>query len=71
MSGLNLNVSVLGLGLGLGAPAISNSTASTLGTIAAPLDGVLNAVEDMAGLHIGQADVRVNGLRCREAALVA
>ncbi len=71
VSGLNLNVSVLGLGLGLGAPAISNSTASTLGTIAAPLDGVLNAVEDMAGLHIGQADVRVNGLRCREAALVA
>lgn len=69
--GLNLNVSVLGLGLGLGAPAIGNSTTSALETMAAPVDGVLDAVEDLAGLHIGQADVRVNGLRCREAALVA
>ena len=62
-------VTVVGLPLNLGL------LSSSLGALIAPagplLDGVLNNLTNLLGVRLGQADVRVNGLRCGEAALVA
>lgn len=59
---LDVDVHVLGLGLGLG------GIVQALGTLLAPLgpvlDGALAPVLDFAGLHLGQADVRVHGATC-------
>jgi uncharacterized membrane protein len=35
------------------------------------LDPILSALLDLLGIHLGQADVRINGVRCGTAALVA
>lgn len=69
LSNLQLDVHILGLGLGLG--PITSALSGTLGALAAPLDGVLNTLTGLLGVRLGEADVRVNGLRCRDAALVA
>ncbi|BCW88225.1 hypothetical protein sos41_13630 [Alphaproteobacteria bacterium SO-S41] len=67
---LKLKVNILGLGLPLGAPAIQQSVAAALGTAAAPLDAVVNSLTGLLGLHLGEADVRINGVRCHSSALV-
>ncbi|WP_332770397.1 pilus assembly protein TadG-related protein [Phenylobacterium sp.] len=64
-----LTVNVLGLGLGVG--AITSAVQGVLTAAAAPLDGVINGLTQLLGVRLGEADVRVNGLRCRDAALVA
>lgn len=64
-----LNVNVLGRGLGLG--VITSAISGVVTAVAAPLDGVLNTLTGLLGVRLGEADVRVNGLRCRDAALVA
>ncbi|WP_082602257.1 TadG family pilus assembly protein [Phenylobacterium sp. Root700] len=69
LGSLDLDVHVLGLGLGLG--GIASALTSTLTTLAAPLDTVLNSLTKLLGVQVGKADVRMNGLRCRDAALVA
>ena len=69
LNNLDLKVDVLGFGLGLG--PITAALSGTLGLIAAPLDGVINTLTGLLGVKLGEADVRVNGLRCRDAALVA
>ncbi|MEH3106660.1 MAG: TadG family pilus assembly protein [Sphingomonas fennica] len=51
--------------LGLGA-----AVGTTLSLAAPVLDAALATVTGLAGLHLGQADVRVNGLRCGVPALV-
>jgi uncharacterized membrane protein len=72
----NLEVSVdaggfsLGLG-GLGLGDLDGPLKSAVQDAAAPLDGVLDEVTDFLGVHLGQADVTVNGLRCQQAALVS
>lgn len=61
---LDVQVQALGLGLGLG------GLVSSLETLLAPLGPVLDAaiqpVLDLAGLKLGQADVRVHGVTCDE-----
>lgn len=69
LGSLDLDVHVLGLGLGLG--GIASALTGTLTTLAAPLDTVLNSLTKLLGVQVGKADVRMNGLRCRDAALVA
>ncbi len=64
-----LNVRVLGLGLGVS--AVTSALRSALSAIAAPLDDVINGLADLLGVRLGEADVRVNGVRCGGAALVA
>jgi uncharacterized membrane protein len=71
VSNTSINVSVLGLGIGLNKSALTATVGSLLGAAATPLDGVLNSVMTLAGVRLGEADVRVSGLRCKEAALVA
>jgi uncharacterized membrane protein len=66
---LDINVVIIGLPLPLG-PLVSG-LGGLITPVAAPLDGVVNALTDLLGVHLGEADVWVNGLRCGEAALVA
>lgn len=67
---LSLNVQVAGLGLGLGQSALTAAVANALQSAATPLDGLLTGLTGVLGVHLGQADVRVGGLRCQEAVLV-
>jgi uncharacterized membrane protein len=71
ISGLSLDVNLLGLPLGLGESAITLALGSVLGAAASPLDDLINSLTGLLGVQLGQADVRMNGLRCRDAALVA
>lgn len=67
---LDLKVTLVGLGLGLGSGPVKSAVNSTLSTVAAPLDGVINSLTGLLGLGLGEADVRVNGVRCNAVALV-
>jgi uncharacterized membrane protein len=65
---MDLKVNVLGLGLNLNAlrTAVGDSVA-----LAAPvLDTVISDLTGLLGVHVGQADARVNALRCGKAKLV-
>ena len=70
LGNLNLKVKLLGLGLGLGQGPVTAAVDSSLATIAVPLDGVVNSLTGLLGLGLGEADVRVNGVRCNAVALV-
>lgn len=65
---LSLTVQIGGLGLGLPGP-IAQLVANTLGAIAAPLDQLIYALLTTLGVHLGEADVRVHGIRCGTAIL--
>lgn len=65
---MDLSGSVLGIGLNLG--ALKSLVATTVGATAPLLDGVLQQVTGVLGVHVGQADARVNALRCGQAKLV-
>jgi uncharacterized membrane protein len=72
LANLDLDVDFLNLiHLGLGDTAILAALKPLLAAAAAPLDGVINTLTSLLGLGVGEADVRVNGLRCGVAALVA
>ena len=65
---MDLRVNVLGIGLNLNAlrTAVGESVA-----LAAPvLDTVIADITGLLGVHVGQADARVNALRCGKAKLV-
>jgi uncharacterized membrane protein len=67
---LDLRINLQGLGLGLGNGPVKSAVKSTLSTVATPLDGVINSLTGLLGLGLGEADVRVNGVRCNAVALV-
>ncbi len=67
---LDLKVKLLGLGLGLGTGPVTSAVSGSLSAVAAPLDGVVNSLTGLMGLGLGEADVRVNGVRCNAVALV-
>ncbi|MGE0827755.1 MAG: pilus assembly protein TadG-related protein [Hyphomonadaceae bacterium] len=66
---LELEVRVGGLGVGAG--PVTAALRPALSAAAAPLDQLVNSLTDLLGVHLGEADVRVNGVRCDGAALVA
>jgi uncharacterized membrane protein len=68
---LNLNVSVAGLNLGLNPATITAPLQSTLSSVTPTLDSLINGLTGVLGVGLGQADVRLDGLRCGQAALVA
>ncbi len=68
VSRLALNVSVAGIGLGTG--AVGQAVGATLTPVAPALDGLVNRLTGLLGIHLGQADVRINGVRCGQARLV-
>lgn len=64
----DLSVSILGLGLN--AKALTTLVGDTLALAAPVLDDVLEGVTAALGVHLGEADARVNALRCGKARLV-
>ncbi len=65
---MDLTVNILGLGLN--SKALAKVVGDAVGLAAPVLDGVLESVTGMLGVHIGEADARVNALRCSKAKLV-
>jgi len=65
----NLTARVGGLGLSTG--VVTSAVQGALTTAASPLDELLNGLTDLLGVRLGEADIRVNGVRCGGAALVA
>lgn len=65
------SLTVRALGLGVNAGAVTAPMRQVLTNAAAPLDSLLNGLTDLLGVRLGEADVRVNGVRCGGAALVA
>ncbi|KTE24199.1 MULTISPECIES: TadG family pilus assembly protein [unclassified Sphingopyxis] len=58
------------LGLGLNSKTLAKVVGDAVGLAAPVLDGVLESVTGLLGVHIGEADARVNALRCSKAKLV-
>lgn len=64
-------LTVRAAGLGLSTSALTSAVQGVLTTAAGPLDSLINGLSDLLGVRLGEADVRVNGVRCGGAALVA
>lgn len=64
-------LTVRAAGLGLSTGALTSAVQGVLTTAAGPLDNLVNGLSDLLGVRLGEADVRVNGVRCGGAALVA
>lgn len=60
---LQLDVQVIGLGLALPG-ALTSAVLTTLSPVAKPLDDVIFGLLTTLGIHLGEADVRVRGVRC-------
>ena len=71
LSNLQLGVQAGGLNLGLNQLGVTQALTPVVSAAGAPLDTVLNTLESISGVKLGQADVWGNGLRCQDAALVA
>lgn len=65
---MELYLNVLGLGLNL--KALTGAVGEAVALAAPVLDGVLSDLTGLLGVGIGQADARVNALRCGTARLV-
>lgn len=66
----NVDIRANVLGIGLSGGLLTTTLGNTL-TVAAPaLDLVVGQVGALAGVHLGQADVRVDGVRCGAPMLV-
>lgn len=66
---LQMTVNIFGLSLETPA-SIMSIVANALGAVAGPVDAALLSALDTLGIHIGQADVRVHGIRCDGGVLV-
>lgn len=69
LAGLSLDIAVLGLGL---SPlnVIANALKTAISPIAAPLNSIVDTLLTTLGLGVGEADVRVYGVRCVSPVLV-
>lgn len=65
---IDIRANVLGLGLSTG--LLTSTLGNTLSIAAPALDLVVGQVTALAGVHVGQADVRVDGVRCGTPVLV-
>ena len=65
---MELTGNVAGIGLNLG--SLKALVATTVGATAPLIDGILQQITGVLGVHVGQADARVNALRCGQAKLV-
>ncbi|MGN5374536.1 pilus assembly protein TadG-related protein [Sphingomonas hankookensis] len=66
---VDIRANVLGIGLSTG--LLTSTLGNTLSAAAPALDLVVNQVSALVGVHLGQADVRVGGVRCGTPVLVA
>ena len=67
---LDLDIDVKLLGLSIGVPGIASALGSTLGAATPAVDELLYNLLLIAGVRIGEADIRVTGVSCRRPALV-
>ncbi|MBL8582086.1 MAG: hypothetical protein JNL61_07670 [Rhizobiaceae bacterium] len=68
---LRLDVNIVGLGIGLGTPsAIAAALKATLTPLTPTLDNALYSTLSALGVKLGQADVRVTGVKCGRSVLV-
>lgn len=58
-------------GIAIANPVVTGAAKGAIVTIAPLLDGVVASLTNLLGIHLGQADLRIDGLRCGQAALVA
>ncbi|KQM66558.1 MULTISPECIES: pilus assembly protein TadG-related protein [unclassified Sphingomonas] len=65
---VDIRANVLGLGLSTG--LLTHTLGNTLSAVAPALDLVVGQVSALAGVHVGQADVRIDGVRCGTPVLV-
>ncbi len=65
---LGLTVRVVGLPIATG--PLTNALGTTLANVAPALDTLIDVATGTLGVHYGEADVRVTGIRCGTAALV-
>ena len=65
---MDLQMNTLGLGINLS--LVTSAVGTVLQGAAAPLDSLLGDLTGLLGVSVGQADVRVNGLRCGKPILV-
>lgn len=63
----DIQVNVLGLGIGIG--AIKGLLVALLTPVAAALDPVIASLLKAVGVHLGEVDVQVHGIRCGSAVL--
>lgn len=56
---------------GITTPAVGLSLGGTVKAMASPLDKLVNDLTALLGVRLGEGEVQINGLRCRDAALVA
>ena len=71
LANTQINVQLLGLGIAIGSASANTALVNSLEAVGAPLDQVLNGLTALLGVRLGEADVKVNGVRCKGAALVA
>lgn len=69
LNNLSLNVQIGGLGLGLPG-TVAQLVMNILRPVASPLDQLIYSLLSTLGVHLGEADVRVHGIRCGTAVLV-
>jgi uncharacterized membrane protein len=67
---LDLEIQVLGLGLGLNAALLKPALSSTVGGVLGAVDDVVASLLEVVGVTLGEADIRVNGVRCDRSVLV-
>ena len=67
----DIDLEVRTLGLGIDAGGITGLVGGLLMPVAGPLDGVINSLTGLLGVRLGEAHLRVNGVRCGQPALVA
>jgi uncharacterized membrane protein len=71
LTNTRIGVQLLGVNIVLGLGPIQSALGNTLTSVAVPLDQTLNSLTALLGVRLGEADVKINGVRCKGAALVA
>lgn len=70
LTSINLTINPLGI-LPISTGPIASALGGLLAPLAGPLDQLLNTLTGIVGVRLGEADVRVGGVRCGQPALVA
>lgn len=71
IAGTELEIQLGGLlSLGAGLSGVKQALTPALAGLGNAADSLIGSIAALAGVGLGEADVRVNGLRCRDAALV-
>lgn len=67
---LDVDINIKLLGLPIGIPGIAAALGSTLGAVTPAIDELLYNLLILAGVRVGEADIRVTGVSCQRPALV-